>query len=277
MSIGHSSFEAFFLPSSPGKRFAIFYPSQGTHRGTFVYIHPFAEEMNKSRRMAALQARAFAKLGFAVLVIDLYGCGDSDGNLNNATWTIWKQDVLSAVDWLSQRKLGPLHCWGLRLGTILGLNIWHDSSDVFESALLWQPILKGETFMTQFLRLAIAGDALREGKGGLTTNTLREQISAGDMVEVAGYPLTNPLVQEIDTQKLENLIIPAKPIYWMDVKSNSTSGAPPATQKIVEGWKAGSVNVNYQIIEGDAFWGTQEIVEVPALINASCNIYTEFH
>ncbi len=270
-------FEAFFLSSSPGKRFAIFYPAQGVHRGTFVYIHPFAEEMNKSRRMAALQARAFSNLGFAVLAIDLYGCGDSEGNLDEATWAIWKQDILYGVEWLSQRKLGPLHIWGLRLGATLGLSIWQSSLDIFESGLLWQPVLKGETFMTQFLRLAIAGDALREAKGGLTTNALRQQISAGNVIEIAGYPLTASLVQELDAQKLENFIIPSKPIYWIDVKSNSSLGIPPATQKIIENWKAEGINVNYQLIEGDAFWATQEIVEVPALIDASCYTYTEFH
>lgn len=45
-------------------------------RGSIVYIHPFAEEMNKSRRMAALQARALTLAGFAVLQLDLIGCGD---------------------------------------------------------------------------------------------------------------------------------------------------------------------------------------------------------
>jgi len=37
--------------------------------------------MNKSRRMAALQARVFAAMGFGVLQIDLFGCGDSRANL----------------------------------------------------------------------------------------------------------------------------------------------------------------------------------------------------
>ena len=49
--------EAFFLPgSAAGGRFCLL-----THAvdpvGTLIFVHPFAEEMNKSRRMAALQAR----------------------------------------------------------------------------------------------------------------------------------------------------------------------------------------------------------------------------
>ncbi len=38
-----------------------------------VHVHAFAEEMNKSRRMAAMQSRALAAAGFAVLQIDLLG------------------------------------------------------------------------------------------------------------------------------------------------------------------------------------------------------------
>jgi alpha/beta superfamily hydrolase len=39
-----------------------------------------AEELNKSRHVAAAQARAFAAAGYSVLQIDLYGCGDSSGD-----------------------------------------------------------------------------------------------------------------------------------------------------------------------------------------------------
>ncbi len=52
--------------------------------------------MNKSRRMAALQARAFAAMGFGVLQIDLFGCGDSSGDFSDARWDIWKQDLAIA-------------------------------------------------------------------------------------------------------------------------------------------------------------------------------------
>ena len=60
-----SGLEAFFLPAEPGTRFALFYPAQQVKpRGGVLYVHPFGEEMNKSRRMAALQARAFAAAGY---------------------------------------------------------------------------------------------------------------------------------------------------------------------------------------------------------------------
>jgi len=79
-------FEPFFLPASRGERFCIFHPAAGALRGAVLYLHPFAEEMNKSRRMAALQSRMLAARGIAVLQIDLFGCGDSSGDFGDASW-----------------------------------------------------------------------------------------------------------------------------------------------------------------------------------------------
>ena len=57
--------QAFFLPCDLGQRFCIYHAARnGQARGAIVYLHPFAEEMNKARRMAALQSRALAKAGF---------------------------------------------------------------------------------------------------------------------------------------------------------------------------------------------------------------------
>ena len=70
--------QAFFLPADGGQqRFCLFHPPQGTqHRGRVLYLHPFAEELNSTRRIVAQQARALAQAGYGVLQIDLLGqCG----------------------------------------------------------------------------------------------------------------------------------------------------------------------------------------------------------
>ena len=99
--------EAFFLPADIGQRFCLFHPANrapGSFAlGQVVYVHPFTEEMNKSRRMAAMQARALAQAGFEVLQIDLLGCGDSSGGFGDATWAAWVADVTSACLWLRAR------------------------------------------------------------------------------------------------------------------------------------------------------------------------------
>jgi len=92
--------QAGFLDSSQGAVFYILHPpATKPVRGCILYSPPFAEELNKSRRMVALQARQLAASGYAVLLLDLYGCGDSGGEFDTATWSIW-QDDLDTRPWI---------------------------------------------------------------------------------------------------------------------------------------------------------------------------------
>jgi len=257
--------QAFFLPVESGRRFVFFLPAEGDiTRGNVLYVHPFAEEMNKARRMATLQARAFAAAGYNVMLIDLLGCGDSSGNFGDARWDIWKRDLTVAAEWLAERGNGPMHLWGCRLGALLALDHWRDQPDRFASALLWQPVAGGETFMTQFLRLAVAGDALRDGASGLTTGALRNRLKQGESIEVAGYELSPSLVEAIDSQNFSNWSVPGATIHWLDVRSGEEP--PMATQRILSKWGESGVKVQYRAVQGDPFWTTQEIAEAPALI-----------
>ncbi len=260
--------QAFFLPADRGARFVLFQPAQrDVSRGTILYVHPFAEEMNKARRMAALQARAFADAGYDVMRIDLYGCGDSSGNFGDARWDIWKHDLALAGDWLAVRGKVPVHLWGMRLGAMLGLDYWREQPARFASAILWQPVASGETFMTQFLRLAVAGDALRGGASALTTGALRNRLKQNESIEVAGYELAPVLVEEIDSLNLANWAVQDGIVHWLDVRSGEEP--PMATQRILDKWRERGIETHYRAVPGDPFWTTQEITEVPALLNAT--------
>jgi exosortase A-associated hydrolase 2 len=266
--------QAFFFAADPGTRFALFHPAQGAvERGGILYIHPFAEEMNKSRRMAALQARAFARAGFSVLQFDLYGCGDSSGDFVDARWEIWKRDVAAATRWLADHSRGPLHLWGLRLGATLGLECWSVAPDQFESALVWQPVLQGESFMTQFLRLALAGDVVRESAGGATgTDRVRKLLDDGQAAEVAGYALASALVRDIEQRRLAGWSLPGASVYWLDVRRTG-SDTPAPVRRALDAWRAGGALVTYDAVAGDAFWSSYDIIEVPGLITASLALY----
>jgi exosortase A-associated hydrolase 2 len=273
---GGPRFEAFFLSADPGARFALFCPPLGsTVRGGILYAHPFAEEMNKSRRMAALQAREFAKAGFAVLLIDLYGCGDSSGDFAEARWEIWKRDLAIAAAWLSERIPGPLHLWGLRLGCMLALDAWREQPSRFTSAMLWQPVINGAVYMTQFLRLAVAGEALREATGkGVTTDGLRRLLSSGESVEVAGYELAPELAGAIDSLNLIDLKIPASKVHWFEVKTGNVTEPSTTIQRVLTGWQEKGGQIDYRAVQGDPFWTTQEIAEAPNLIAVSTARYS---
>ena len=76
--------EPFFLDRASGSLFAIHHRAGAAPCGTVLFIPPFAEEMNRARRMVALQARDLAAAGWDVLQLDLFGTGDSQGDFGDA-------------------------------------------------------------------------------------------------------------------------------------------------------------------------------------------------
>jgi exosortase A-associated hydrolase 2 len=261
--------EAFFLPvaNAPNsQRFCLFHPAQGGVRGALLYIHPFAEEMNKARRMAALQARLLSESGFAVLQIDLHGCGDSSGDFGDATWETWRQDVHAAHDWLRQRCAAPLWLWGLRTGCLLAAEAAREI-DAPANFLFWQPVVSGKQFLQQFLRLKVAGEMLSgESKGVM--ESLKAQLAAGQPVEIAGYALSAGMAKGLESAELAP---PAQPghLHWLEVSARPEATLAPTSLKRIEQWQAAEFTVESAVLPAPSFWQTTEIEEAPALLAAT--------
>jgi len=268
-------FEPLFLPAANGERFCIYHPPAAARRGGVVYLHPFAEEMNKSRRMAALQSRMLAARGFAVLQIDLFGCGDSSGNFGDASWEIWQHDVALAVQWLRQRVGGSVALWGLRLGALLALDSARLCDPAPDRFVLWQPVISGESFVTQFLRLRVATDMIAEGAAQTSTKDLRNELSTGGVLEIAGYDLTRKLTNAIDGLKLAELAPRDATVHWFEVVADTNGLLSPASRRVADAWIARGVEANIHAVAGEPFWNTIEITECPALLAETTRVVAE--
>lgn len=262
--------EAFFLPAEPGYRYCIYHPGRSGGTGRAVaYIHPFCEEMNKSRRMAAVQSRELAGAGISVLQIDLFGCGDSSGDFAEADWDIWKSDVQIALDWLRSQVAGPLGLWGLRLGAMLAADVARERSLGIDELILWQPVGNGAQFLTQFLRLRLAAEMLAEGASQAGVRELRERLGRGMPVEVAGYELHPRLASRIDRLSLGDLVPSVGRVHCLEVATGSERRPSPATQRAMEAWKEEGLDVHVSVVEGEPFWSTVEVTECRALREAT--------
>lgn len=270
---GHTGpFEPFFLPAISGERFCVFHPAAGASRGSLVYVHPFAEEMNKSRRMAALQSRMLAAHGYAVLQIDLFGCGDSSGDFGDANWETWLQDVALGVRWLKQRVGGSVTLWGLRLGALLALDAARLCDPAPAGFVLWQPIVSGEQFLTQFLRLRVASGMIADGVARTGTQGMRKEIHAGTVLEIAGYDLAPGLAIAIDGLKLAALAPHGVPVHWFEVVAEASRSLSPASRRVADEWIARGVEVSVNTVFGEPFWNTVEITECPALLSDTTRV-----
>jgi exosortase A-associated hydrolase 2 len=272
--------QPFFLKAAAGERYCLFHPAAGACRGGLVYVPPFGEEMNKSRRMAALQARALAAQGIAVLQIDLYGTGESSGDFADARWALWLADVALGCQWLSARLGRPVGLWGLRLGALLALDYARlqqaQGAPLPQRMLLWQPVHSGSAYLTQFLRLRTANDMLGGGDGQKSgTAALREQLRAGQALEVAGYELAPELAGALDALDLAQMAPPPCPLHWLDVVAAEGRPLTPASARLVAAWQAQGATLHAQTVAGPAFWGSQEIASCPALLEASSALFSE--
>ncbi|MEO8406875.1 MAG: hydrolase 2, exosortase A system-associated [Oxalobacteraceae bacterium] len=272
--------EPFFLKTGSGERFCLYHaPHPGAHcRGVFIYVHPFADEMNKSRRMAAMQARAFAAAGFGVLQIDLFGCGDSSGEFKDARWDIWKEDLALAMKWLVDHVSVPISLWGLRLGALLALDFAKTSDRPIEKIILWQPVISGESFLTQFLRLRLANEIFsNEKEKPAGTNTMRASLFSGETLEVAGYELSPVLASAIDKLKGSELVVTNSAIYWFEIVSESGRPMTPAGTRVISVWEQGGANLHVHLVSCAPFWTTQEISECQALVSATARCVMEHY
>lgn len=267
------SIEAFFLPMDHGRRgqrFCVFHPPVGALvRGLIVHVHPFAEEMNKSRRMTALAARTLAEAGYGVLRIDLLGCGDSSGEFGDATWHDWVADVLEACRWAQRRLPAPLWLWGLRAGCLLAV----EAAQALDGPchfLFWQPPASGKLLAQQFLRLKVAGDML-DGKSKGVMEGLRQSLAQGRAVDVAGYALAPGLVDGFEAAGMQPPSGAGRGgrVEWIEVSSRADASLSPASERALAAWRSAGSQVRAHLANGPAFWQTTEIESAPALLPLS--------
>lgn len=263
--------EAFYLALSreerARQRFCLYYPpASPAALGLVLYVHPFAEEMNKSRRMAALQARALARAGYGVLQMDLHGCGDSSGDFVDASWSSWVDDVVDAARWLKAQAQGPLWLWGLRSGCLVALDAARRLGEPC-NCLFWQPAPSGKQLLQQFLRLKQAAEMLTGQARGIA-ETLRRELAAGRAVDVAGYRLPAALAAGLEQATLQPPAVCDR-LEWLELSMRPDATLSPAAAHALAAWQQAGARVRSHLVTGPAFWQTVEIEEAPALLTAT--------
>ena len=266
MTLAQIPFEAFFLDAGKGRCFCLYFPAPGNPRGAILHIHPFAEELNRSRRMTSLQARALAAAGHAVLLVDLAGCGDSSGDFGEATWDAWVENLESATGWLRQRVTAPLWLWGLRAGCLLGAALIERGLRP-AGFLMWQPVVSGEQALRQFLRLKTVAD-VAAGRAAEDVADMRRRLHAGADVVVAGYRLNAALAGAMGKADLR-LGAGSMRIECFEMAGGPAADLSPALSASLAQWRAGGHSARATVIDAPSFWQTVETSVSPALIEAT--------
>lgn len=264
-----------FLPvPGRGQRFILVHQAAAGQpvRGRVLFLHAFAEEMNKSRRMVAEQARALARQGFVVLQIDLLGCGDSSGDFADASWDDWLADGQMAIDHLAGFGSSPLWLWGMRAGALLAAELAARQAQT-PHCLFWQPSSSGKQLLQQFLRLKSASSLISgQGKGAMAE--AQQQLARGLSVDVAGYTLGAPLAQGLEKARLSapQPHAPGARLVWLEVSTQAEASFSPVAEQGQQAWREAGWQVEAALLQGPQFWQTTEIEMAPALIESSSRL-----
>lgn len=182
-----------FYFGSAGKRLygCLHKPPPNRRRGCAVLIcQPIGHEYINSHRALRQLAVRLAEAGFPALRFDYYGCGDSSGDAEAGTVPQWLEDISTAVSELRQRcGLSRVCLLGLRLGGALSAIVAARRTDV-EGLVLWDPVVRGSSYLEELLALQEEMQRFRPRSGG------RRKAQAP--LELLGFPLSRALASEIE-------------------------------------------------------------------------------
>lgn len=266
-----------FLSGSQGQIFAITYSNKHNTQAkdknqqpSLLFIPPFAEEANKSRHMLSALGRTLAQNGIQTTVLDLFGCGDSEGDIDQASLQTWYQDINIAIQHMQQRSTN-ISIGGLRLGATIALNFLATSQQPVDKLLLWQPVLKGKQFMRQFIRLKLAESIAISSAPTTSTAEITAKLENGNTQEIAGYPITKELFQDIDALSCINQNIATDTqLHLLEINPSGT----PSTPMVQAVSSYNNLSANHHICQGSQFWSCQEIVWCNSAIDKSTEILT---
>ena len=231
-----------------------------------LIVPPFAEEMNKSRKLLTDVSQGLAARGVATLLPDLYGTGDSEGEFVEADCDGWIDDLTRTVTWAAAEGVPVVAMLCVRSGCLLGARIARQLESSLRRTVFWQPVTDGERFLTQFLRLRVAATMMDEARKESAAD-LRKRLQSGESLEVAGYELSGRLAEQLAALRLApDLTASLGKLEWLEIVRNTEASLSGAAQEIVATAIQAGVAITTGTVVGEPFWSSTEIVRVPQLV-----------
>ncbi len=248
-------------------------PETGNSGKAVILVPPFAEELNRSKRMYVLCARQLAAAGMEVYCFDFVGTGDSYGEWGSFSWSDWQQNLADVYRHIKASGSDEISVITLRLGALIVSDAIAAGQLQFDKCLFWDPVEDGEIYVRQLMRLKIAA-AMSEDAQALTTKDVMADIENHGFLEVGGYQITTDLLDSIRQAKLAkniDTLVSATQLHWMVLKNTGQSSAvnyPPSVPEALHN------QVNMHTVQDTRFWMQQEVTIAPVLLDKTAELFT---
>ncbi len=264
-----------FIQGSAGKLFSLHYAPNHISKASecVIVAASFAEEMNRCRYMGTMLAQQLSQQNIGFLTVDAYGTGDSEGEFKDSSWKQCYEDLMTALSYARNLGYQQLSILGVRLGALHAMQACAEIKNL-KRLILWQPVISGQTALTQFLRIKIAASMQRDEKPE-TTHDLEKQIENGQHISVSGYEVGPALFKGIKAAKFESYIdTAALPVGWFTIISSSDRKTPRGDTIMIEKWRQKGAMIEHREIVGPPFWLAHERTLVPELVDATVRYVT---
>lgn len=262
-----SVFQAEFRQMSQGHNFLL--SSQGGSNSALVILPPFADEMNKSRHILGKFIRLATRVGYSCYLMDHFGTGDSEGDLDDASLALWQADLTLLIKKLAEEGYRQISFLAIRFGALQLFDLLNREKLALpvEHVMLWQPFFELKKFWQQFFRIKIAEQMALGEK--LSQQQLEQQLTNREKIEIAGYPIS-PLfyasTYDGDYMLPDSVIGSVAKITWFEVSQMAGPGVN--VQKQLNQLQQTSL-VNFQLVADTPFWNTTELASAETLLRLS--------
>lgn len=256
--------KSFFLKSPSGKHLAAsaVWPSSGKVSGLLLVVPPLLEERKALLPPLTEFTRMVAdELSVASLRIDFSGTGDSEGNLQEASFAEWTGELLFAADLLG-RAAGegsgpvPMALLGVRTGAMAALEASQKLAGSL-SLLLWDPVTGGDS-VKQWLQRRMVNDMIAYGKAKVSRTDLIASLESGGCVDLDGFAFPGALYSELE-----------KAGYPKSFKLRTHVLATGRPLPSLQAWAGGNESVSLSELKLPPYWNSVGYIDTLPLQKAS--------
>lgn len=281
-----------------GRRFALMVepPPDQEVRGSVLIVQGLADEANLARRVLLRQSLRLASAGWTTVNVDLFGCGDSDGDTTDARFSRWQADLLRAAAFSRLQAPGAFVILGVRLGCLLAAELASALDGLVSGLVFWQPPASGAAALEQWMRLERIGGVGRAATGGSATApaprdiTLKMEVATrsidgahdepdlrrgSDCMSLGGYLYHRELIDALGGLAMRPPLADARgtacPVLMVGVQRVPSARTPAAKAlaELTEQWRQAGYPVESSSVQGEPFWSSLEPSEQPALIDVT--------
>ena len=110
--------------------------SQAEPGSALIILPPFADEMNKSRHIISQFMRQATQQGFSCYLMDHFGTGDSEGDLDQADMNLWRADLNLLLAQLAAAGHQQVSFLAIRFGALQLFDLLNNSGNNFSGLKL---------------------------------------------------------------------------------------------------------------------------------------------